>query len=286
MLRTYFGLTKDPFLTEGDTPLLPHQQRHHDVIRTHTQLGGFCLLLGEPGTGKTVLKNHLLQYNPKDWIVPVINRSLHSWHNILRLLCQAFDLESDGADHKCEARLIKEARALNTKGKILLPIIDDAHLVPIEALRKLRLLLEDFPKNHNLILIGQPPLITTLQLRINEDLHSRVTYSAKLEPLNNDQLKDYIFAQLDRVGLPHNTFTEPALNLIVRSSEGILRAIKNLCVGSLIEAVRDQTKTVDLPQVNAVLMQPHWRHNQDLEPPEPILIKPRHPRQSKHQTED
>ena len=45
--------------------------------------------------------------------------SLHTWRNILRLLCQAFDLESDGADHKCEARLIAEARHLNTKGKLV-----------------------------------------------------------------------------------------------------------------------------------------------------------------------
>ncbi|TAG07870.1 MAG: hypothetical protein EAZ42_12245 [Verrucomicrobia bacterium] len=42
--------------------------------------------------------------------------------------------------------------------------------------------------------------------------------------------------------------------------------MRNLCIGALIEAVRDQTKTVDLRQVNAVLLQPHWRHNQTAEP--------------------
>ena len=274
MIRTYFGLTKDPFSIDDDLPLLEHQQRHFDILKVHSQQGGFCLVLGEPGTGKTILKQHLLNHNPRDWIVPVINRSLHSWHNILRLLCQAFDLEADGSDNKCEARLINEARQLNQKGKLLIPIIDDAHLVPIEALRKLRLLLEDFPKSHNLILIGQPHLNTTLQLRVNRDLKTRVTYSAKLDALNNDQLKSVILAQLDRAGLPHTTFTEEALNLIVRSSEGTLRAVKNLCLGTLIEAVRAQTKTVDLAQVNAVLMQPHWRHNIENEPIEPTLIIP------------
>lgn len=274
MIRTYFGLTKDPFAIDDELPLLEHQQRHFDILKVHSQQGGFCLILGEPGTGKTILKQHLLTHNPRDWIVPVINRSLHSWHNILRLLCLAFDLEADGNDHKCEDRLICAARQLNQKGKLLIPIIDDAHLVPVEALRKLRLLLEDFPKNHNLILIGQPQLNTTLQLHINRDLKTRVTYSAKLDALNNDQLKHFILAQLDRVGLPHTTFTEEALNLITRSSEGTLRAIKNLCLGSLIEAVRDQTKTVDLRQVNAVLMQPHWRHNTENDPIEPTLIIP------------
>lgn len=274
MIRTYFGLTKDPFSLDDELPLLEHQQRHFDILKVHSQQGGFCLILGEPGTGKTVLKQHLLNHNPRDWIVPVINRSLHSWHNILRLLCQAFDLEATGNDHKCEARLINAARQLNQKGKLLIPIIDDAHLVPVEALRKLRLLLEDFPKNHNLILIGQPQLNTTLQLRINRDLKTRVTYSAKLDALNNNQLKSFILTQLDRAGLPHATFTEEALNLIARSSEGTLRATKNLCLGALIEAARDQTKTVDLRHINAILLQPHWRHNTDNEPIEATLIRP------------
>lgn len=272
MIRTYFGLARDPFAIEHDAPLLAHQQRHFDVLKVHSQQGGFCLLLGEPGTGKSVLKRHITGHNPRAWITPVINRSLHSWHNILRLLCQAFELESDGANHRCEARLIAEARSLNTKGKHVIPIIDDAHLVPVDALRKLRLLLEDFPKNHNLILIGQPALNSTLQLRVNHDLKSRITYSAKLETLTSQHLTDYILAQLDRAGLPHATFTEEALNLITRASEGTLRAVKNLCIGSLIEAVRDRTKTVDLKQVNAVLLQPHWRHDQQNEPTEPVLV--------------
>ncbi len=272
MIRSYFGLARDPFTIEHDTPLLAHQQRHFDVLKVHSQQGGFCLVIGEPGTGKTILKRHITSHNPRAWITPVINRSLHSWHNILRLLCQAFELESDGANHKCEARLIAEARSLNTKGKHVIPIIDDAHLVPVDALRKLRLLLEDFPKNHNLILIGQPALNSTLQLRVNHDLKSRITYSAKLETLTSQHLTEYILAQLDRAGLPHATFTEEALNLITRASEGTLRAVKNLCIGSLIEAVRDRTKTVDLKQVNAVLLQPHWRHNQQNEPTEPVLV--------------
>lgn len=272
MIRQYFGLTKDPFIIDLDAPLLEHQQRHFDILKVHSQQGGLCLILGEPGTGKTVLKTHIVAHDPKSWITPVINRSLHSWHNILRLLCQAFELEADGSDHKCEARLIAEARALNIKGKNVIPIIDDAHLLPIEVLRKLRLLLEDFPKNHNLILIAQPALNTTLQLRINHDIKSRVTYSAKIEQLTPAHLIEYIQSQLDRVGLPHSTFSEEATNLITRSAEGTLRAVKNLCIGSLIEAVRDRTKTVDLKQVNAVLLQPHWRHNQQNEPSEPVFV--------------
>ncbi len=272
MIKSYFGLSQQPFSIDEDAPLLDHQQRHFDILKVHSQQGGFCLILGEPGTGKSVLKNAIIRHDPKQWITPVINRSLHTWPNLLRLLCQALQLDTLGSDTKCEARLINEARAYNAKGKTIIPIIDDAHLLPVDALHKLRLLLEDFPKNHNLILIGQPALNTTLQLRPQQDLKSRVTYSAKIDALAPSALTAFIHHQLDLVGLPHQTFTNEAVNLILRLSEGTLRAVKNLCVGSLIEAVRDQTKIVDLKQVNAVLMQPHWRHNAQDEPAQPLVV--------------
>ena len=270
MINAHFGITQPPFVTDSQTPLLNHQQRHFDTLKVHNQQGGLCVILGQPGTGKTVLKNAIIHHDPKQWITPVINRSLHSWHNILRLLCEAFELESGGNDHKCETRLIEQARELNHKGKNIIPIIDDAHLIGIEALRKLRLLLEDFPKNHNLILFAQNSFNTTLQLRQNEDIRGRITYSATLKGLSDPGLEEFIHDQLDRAGLPHTTFSDAAVHLVIRSSEGILRAIKNLCIGAMIEAVRDQVRVVDTKQVNAVLMQPHWRQQRDNEKHESV----------------
>ena len=148
---------------------------------------------------------------------------------------------------------------------MLVPVIDDAHLMEILCLRKLRLLFEDFPKNHNLILIGQPSLLSRINLTINEDIKSRITYLTLVPKLNPDDISSFILDQLDAVGLGHNTFTEEALSLIVRSSEGIIRRARNLCLSALLEAVRDHIKTVDLKQVNRVLIQPHWRQHYDVE---------------------
>jgi hypothetical protein len=78
-----------------------------------------------------------------------------------------------------------------------------------------------------------------------------------------ETVEQFILEQLDRAGLGHNTFTPEALALIVRSGEGLLRRTRNLCLSSLIEGVRDQTRIVDLKQVNRVLIQPHWRKDCD-----------------------
>jgi type II secretory pathway predicted ATPase ExeA len=113
------------------------------------------------------------------------------------------------------------------------------------------------------VLIGQPPLLQSLALSINEEIRSRVTYSVVLPRLSPETIEQFILSQLDRAGLGHNTFTAEALSLIVRSGEGLLRRTRNLCLSSLIEAVRDQTRIVDLKQVNHVLVQPHWRKDYD-----------------------
>jgi type II secretory pathway predicted ATPase ExeA len=141
----------------------------------------------------------------------------------------------------------------------LAPIIDDAHLIHVEDLRRLRLLFEDFPKNHNLVLVAQPGLISSLALTPNHDLQSRVTYSVLVPRLAADDIERFVYRELDAVALPHTAFSPDAFGLIVRSSEGYLRRARNLCVGALLEAVRDRVRTVELKQVNRVLLQPHWR---------------------------
>lgn len=263
MIRSHFGLAKEPFSTEN-MALLPHQREVLDTLRVHCQQGGLCVIVGEPGTGKSVIKHALCQHDPKRIITPVVNRTLHTYHSTLRILCEAFHIETDGANFRCEQRLIEEARRLNSAGKMLAPIIDDAHLMDVPALRRIRLLFEDFPKNHCLVLVAQSELLSRLALTVNEDIKNRVTYSVLMQKLAPDSLADFIRAELDKVALAHSTFTDDALALIVRSSEGVLRRAKNLCLGAMLEAVRDRIKTVDLKQVNRVLLQPHWRKEADL----------------------
>ena len=76
--------------------------------------------------------------------------------------------------------------------------------------------------------------------------------------MNNEIKEKFVLDQLDIVGLPHSIFPEESLNLLIRSSDGILRRIKNLVLGCFIEAVRDRTQTLSLEIVNKILMQPHW----------------------------
>jgi MSHA biogenesis protein MshM len=222
MIRSYFGLTDNPF-TLRDIELLEHQQEIHDTLNVHCQQGGLCLVVGTPGTGKSVIKESLKRLPEKQYLVATVARTLHTYTNTVKILCEAFRVEFETTAFKCERRLIEQAFSHNHTGKMLVTIIDDAHLMEMENLRKLRLLFEDFPKNHNLILIGQPELLTQFNLSVNQDLKSRVTYSVITKRLHPDNMRQFIHRELDRMGLAHNTFTEAATELIIRSADGVLR---------------------------------------------------------------
>ncbi len=263
MIRSFYGLTQNPFDCR-ELELLPGQQEILDTLRVHCQQGGLCLVLGVPGTGKSVIKQALQRLPENQHLVATVARTLHTYTNTVKILCDAFRIAFEHSAFACERRLIEQAFSLNRAGKCLTTILDDAHLMDMANLRKLRLLFEDFPKNHNLVLIGRPNLLADLDLGVNQDVKSRVTYSVITKRLNPDAMRDFILRELDRAGLGHNTFTQPAVDLVVRSADGVLRKARNLCVGCLIEAVRSANKTIDVDVVNRILLQPHWQKETDL----------------------
>ena len=112
MIRSYFGLTQDPFALR-DIELLSHQQEIHDTLRVHSQQGGLCLVVGRPGTGKSVIKESLRQLPDKDYLVATVARTLHTYTNTVKILCEAFKIEFESSAFKCERKLIEQAFALN-----------------------------------------------------------------------------------------------------------------------------------------------------------------------------
>ncbi len=73
---------------------------------------------GSPYRGKSVLKEALRSHEPKRLIAPVVNRTLHTYHGILRILCESFQIDTDGRDIRCEKRLIQKSERINQQGKM------------------------------------------------------------------------------------------------------------------------------------------------------------------------
>lgn len=262
MIKAIWGITHAPFQADSVT-LLAQQQTVVDIIKIHAQQGGFSVILGEPGVGKTVLREHLEHLdNERDCTVVSCSRTLQTYRQIAWQLAESFKLET--TEKAIERDLIQAAFQQVRERKTLYILIDEAHLLEMVVLRKLRLLFERFPKNHNLVLFAQPELLHYLSLSSHKDIKSRITYSATLKPLNDEAMQTYVVEQLQAAGMGINTFDEAAMALIVRSAEGNLRLCRNLCLGSLIEAARETQKIVTITHVNHVLVQPHWRSHEQL----------------------
>lgn len=262
MIKSLFGLTKEPF-NRTDLTLLSQQKQIFDIIKIHSQQGGFSVIIGQPGVGKSVLKEHIENLQKeRDITVVSCSRTLHTYINILKQLAESFKIEAPTKD--LEKMLIQCAFDHVRARKTLYILIDEAHLLDMQVLRKLRLLFEKFPKKHNLILFGQRDLLYYLSMNINQDIKSRITYSENITPLNDDDLERYIVKELESVRLGINTFDSGATELIIRSSQGNLRLCRNLSYGSLIEACRETKKVVSITHVNNILVQPHWRSHDEL----------------------
>ena len=120
MIRSHFGLAANPF-DPSVNELLPHQRAVFDVLTVHARQGGLCLLMGEPGTGKSVLKQALADHDPKRLITPVLNRTLHTYTGTLQILCEVFGAEAKARDTHREKALIEVAFKLNAEEKGVSP---------------------------------------------------------------------------------------------------------------------------------------------------------------------
>lgn len=264
IIRAYYGIDQNPF-SSLNISLLEHQQDAYDILQVHSQQGGFCLVMGDAGVGKSVIRETIQQNEDKSKIIVSVGRTLHTYTNTIKIICEAFKINQKGDSFKCENKLLKQVDALNQSGKSIITMIDDAHLLDMTSLNKLRLLFEEFPKNHNLILFGLPTLIGKMMLQEFAEIKSRITYSVILGKIRSDETKDLILDQLTKVGLGHNIFSDSSIDIISRASEGNLRHIRNLCLSCLLEAVRQQKKQINRDIVNKVLLQPHWRNDYDLD---------------------
>ena len=262
MIKATFGLTKEPFY-RSDVALLPQQAEAVEMIQIHAQHGGFSAIIGHPGVGKSVIRAHLEQLGKgRESVVVSFTQTLHTYQPILRLLAESLQVNAPLKD--IEKELVQAAYRHVQAQKTLTIVIDDAHLLDMGILRRLRLLFERFPKKHNLVLLGHPELMHRLSLMCNEDIKSRISYSRQMLTLNDADLTGFIVAELAAVGLGANTFDEAALQVIARAVQGNLRLCRNLCYASLVATCLDRQRICTVSHVNQALLQPHWRSHEAL----------------------
>jgi len=255
MYTNFFSLSELPFSIAPDPKYLFMSDRHREAL-THLNSGldgsgGFVLLTGEVGTGKTTVSRCLMADLPQSTQLAFILNPTLSSQELLATICDQLKIRyrKTGAtlktltDKISEKLLKNHAKDINT-----LLIVDEAQHLEAEVLEQLRLLTNletDTKKLLQVILIGQPELQQLLKRRDLRQLAQRITARYHLLPLNHQELATYIKHRLSVADCHRTLFNKGALTAIHKLSQGIPRLINLICHSALMEAYNSNNAVVD-----------------------------------------
>lgn len=269
MYYAHFGLNQAPFKITPDTRLFyPGGNRGtvlDALIYAIVNGEGITKVVGEVGSGKTMLTRMLAQELPDDVeIVYIANPSLTP-DNILHAI--AFELKLDAAAtaprHQVMQKLQEHLLAKHAQNRRVVMFVEEAQSMPVDTLEEIRLLsnLETHEdKLLQIVLFGQPELDDNLSGRSIRQLKERITYSFYLSPLETEQVRDYINSRLRICGYRGDAlFTRGAIRHITTYSEGLLRRINILADKALLAGFAENAQRIDVRHVRLAARDSEFR---------------------------
>ncbi len=249
--ETPFNMTPNPrfFFSSGK-----HQEALDSLVYAITERKGFVVITGEIGSGKTTVCRALLNRLDSKTQTALITNTHLSSKDLLSVILE--DLEVDhvpGSKSKLlsqlNAYLIDQLRADHN----VVLIIDEAqNLAPnvLEEVRMLSNLETETEKLIQIVLMGQPELKKKLSLSRLEQLRQRITVFYHLSPLTSAETKEYVLHRLKIAsGSDRQYFTEGAIYLVHKFSNGVPRLINQICDSALLSGY-----VSEIPQVDEKLM--------------------------------
>jgi general secretion pathway protein A len=247
MYAAHFGLAREPFSLAPDPHFLFMSERHREAL-AHLLYGvrgggGFVLLTGEIGAGKTTIARGFLEQLPAGCVVAYVFNPQLSALELLQTLLGEFGLpplqgpERDSLKAHIDAlnRFLLEVHA---QGRQALVVIDEAQALRRSLLEQLRLLtnLETAERKLlQIVLIGQPELRE--RIAGLEQLAQRVVARYHLGALTSDETAHYVEHRLGVAGLQGPLpFDRPALRALHERTGGVPRRINLLADRALLGA--------------------------------------------------
>jgi general secretion pathway protein A len=247
MYDDYFRFKQKPFSIAPDPSFLFLSERHREAL-AHLMYGlqtdgGFVLITGEVGTGKTTLIRSLIDSVPDDLDVAFILNPRLTVSELLETLCEelgisARDDELRTNKHQID-RLNRHLLRTHALGRSTVVIIDEAQNLSPAVLEQIRLLTNletNERKLLRIILLGQPELAELLDRKEMRQLVQRITARYHLAALGQDDTRAYVAHRLTLAGGNPHLFTRGATRAVFELSRGIPRLINVIADRALLGA--------------------------------------------------
>jgi len=255
MYLSYFNLAEAPFSIAPNPRYLYLSQRHQEAL-AHLLYGvrgdgGFVLLTGEIGAGKTTVCRCLLEQIPDSCDVAYIFNPKLSVAELLSTICLEFGIACppDNTSIKvfvdCINAYLLDAHA---QGRHTVLIIDEAQNLSADVLEMMRLLTNletDQRKLLQIILLGQPELAEMLDRPELRQLAQRIVARYHLGPLSKEEVAAYVQHRLGVSGVQRQLFPSTLMGHLYRLSGGVPRLINVLCDRALLGAYTQGKDKVD-----------------------------------------
>ncbi len=255
MYKNFFGLRESPFTIAPDPRYLYMSEQHREAL-AHllygiTCDGGFVLLTGEVGTGKTTVCRCLLEQIPADTDVALILNPCLTGTELLASICQEFSINIPLTD---SAKLLVDHinRFLldcNQKGRKAVLVLDEAQNLSCEVLEQIRLLTNletNTRKLLQIIMLGQPELLEKLDLPEMRQFTQRITARYHLGPLTAPEVKEYVRHRWKVAGGRGDFLDDRQINRLYTLSKGIPRVINLICDRMLLGAYGKEVKQISM----------------------------------------
>lgn len=261
MIRSFFTFERTPFTKEIETRHLHRSQRFEECVarlQYMVMTRSIGCVTGEIGCGKSTAIRALkdrLDANKYSFIY--LSDANLKPRDFYRELLHHFGLPAKSSRGEAKRQFQHLVWDLyENQHKIAVITVDEAHLLSGDMLQEIRFLTNfnmDSVSPLSLLLIGQPELQATLQLRIFKPITQRMNVRFHLESLSLQETKEYIEHQLEVAGSTHPIFTTEAMDAIYAHTRGISREINNVCTACMLDAVLRKDKLIDAMHVSRIL---------------------------------
>jgi type II secretory pathway predicted ATPase ExeA len=255
MYEAFWGLHDKPFENTPDPRFYFASNQHREacarMVYCVRERKGAGVLTGVFGCGKTVVGHLLLQeLNQERYRSAYIANPRLSDIDLLRMITHYLGLPNPPSN-KADVCIALESMVQDNarEGRDTVIVIDEAHVIEDAAVfQELRLLLNLQWKDRflvTLLLIGQPELASLIDR--NKAFEQRIGIKSHLQPLSQEETRDYIYYRLRVAGhaRPESVFTAEAVVAIAESTGGIPRRLNRLCDICLLAGMGRREHQID-----------------------------------------